>query len=277
MRLFFAIGLTLLAANHGAAVENVPLPSPRPASLTERFVSMPKAAEKTSPITPLAPALELHNLPFGDSTPHPSACDLRLAELAEFSPVPALVGPGECGAAGVVRLDAITLRGGARVPLSPPAVLRCTIAEALAHFVREDMAPATGELEAPLASIINYDSYDCRGRNRVAGAKISEHGKGNAIDIRGIRLSNGAVVELTSPIVAKDFRERVRVAACRRFSTVLGPGSDGYHESHIHLDLAERSRGHKMCQWDVREPPTMVSVPLPPRRPSAQASGPTEQ
>ena len=49
------------------------------------------------------------------------------------------------------------------------------------------------------------------------------------------------VVELTSPIVAKEFRERVRAAACGRFSTVLGPGSDGYHESHIHLDLAERT------------------------------------
>ena len=127
------------------------------------------------------------------------------------------------------------------------------------------------------ASIVNYDSYDCRGRNRVAGAKISEHGKGNAIDIRAIKLANGTVVEFTSPIVAKDFRERVRAAACGRFSTVLGPGSDGYHESHIHLDLAERRGGFKMCQWDVREPPVAMTVPLPLPRPGTLADQPAEK
>jgi hypothetical protein len=36
---------------------------------------------------------------------------------------------------------------------------------------------------------------------------------------------------------------------------VLGPGSDGYHEEHIHLDLAERRNGYKLCQWELREPP----------------------
>jgi Extensin-like protein C-terminus len=54
--------------------------------------------------------------------------------------------------------------------------------------------------------------------------------------------------------VAKDWREALRTSTCARFSTVLGPGSDGYHEEHIHLDLAERRGGYKMCQWGVREP-----------------------
>ena len=57
---------------------------------------------------------------------------------------------------------------------------------------------------------------------------------------------------------------------CSRFNTVLGPGSDSYHESHVHLDLAERSSGYKMCQWDVREPTVAANVPLPPPRPSAR-------
>jgi hypothetical protein len=53
---------------------------------------------------------------------------------------------------------------------------------------------------------------------------------------------------------------------------VLGPGSDGYHEGHIHLDLAARRSGMKMCQWDVRDPPAEVaSVPLPPPRPGMPA------
>jgi hypothetical protein len=53
---------------------------------------------------------------------------------------------------------------------------------------------------------------------------------------------------------------------------VLGPGSDGYHEDHVHVDLAVRRGGHRMCQWDVREPaPELAAsaapVPLPRPRP----------
>ena len=43
------------------------------------------------------------------------------------------------------------------------------------------------------------------------------------------------------------------------------------HESHIHLDLIERTQGYRMCQWDVREPAkteVAAQVPLPPPRPA---------
>ena len=55
---------------------------------------------------------------------------------------------------------------------------------------------------------------------------------------------------------------------------MLGPGSDGYHENHVHVDLAERRGGHRMCQWDVRDPapepaPGAALVPLPRPRPTA--------
>ena len=35
-------------------------------------------------------------------------------------------------------------------------------------------------------------------------------------------------------------RERLKASACARFTTVLGPASDGFHENHVHVDLAER-------------------------------------
>ena len=114
-------------------------------------------------------------------------------------------------------------------------------------------------------------AYECRGRNRIVGAKLSEHGKGNAIDVRSFKLANGTVVELTDPQVAKDFRERLRKSTCARFNTVLGPGSDGYHENHVHVDLAERRGGYRMCQWEVREPgeEPAAAVPLPVPRPAS--------
>jgi hypothetical protein len=115
------------------------------------------------------------------------------------------------------------------------------------------------------------DDFECRGRNRGAGAKLSEHGKGNAVDLSSFTLADGRVLGLTDVKVAKDFRDEIRDSACRRFTTVLGPGSDSHHEGHIHLDLIERQHGFRMCQWDVRTPPpaeVVARVPLPIPRPS---------
>jgi len=233
-----------------SAAQAVPLPRPRPA--------------QTSTPEPMPG-------PLAEETATPSACRLRLtAELAVAPSLPALTGPGECSVEDAVRLGAVWLADKTRVAVTPPAIVRCTVAEAIVQWVREDVAPAVRSLGSALRSIDNFDSYECRGRNRIVGAKLSEHGKANAVDIRALKLANGKVVELTDPHVAKDFRERLRKNACARFTTVLGPGSDGYHENHIHVDLAERASGHRMCQWDVREPGEEAEqVPLPPTRPAS--------
>ena len=164
------------------------------------------------------------------------------------------------------------LPNSSRIAIMPPAIVRCTLAEEIVRWVREDVATAARALDAPLRSIENYASYDCRGRNRIAGAKLSEHGKANALDVRSLKLANGAVVHLTDPHVPAHLRQSLRTSACARFTTVLGPGSDGYHEDHIHVDLAERRNGHRMCQWDVLEPSEEnaggeARVPLPRPRP----------
>ena len=231
-----------------AAAKVIPLPRPRPADIARPEPPAEASAEEPAP---------------------PSACRLRLtAELAVAPSLPALVGPGECSVEDVVRLEAVWLADQTRVAVTPPAILRCSFVEAIVHWVREDLAPVVRAFGGPLKSIDNYAAYDCRGRNRIIGAKLSEHGKANALDVRSVKLASGSVIELTDPTVDKDFRERVRKSTCARFTTVLGPGSDGYHENHIHVDLAERAGGHRMCQWDVREPGE-EAVPLPQPRPAA--------
>jgi hypothetical protein len=265
-----AVMAGFLSASDIAAAGDVPMPRPRPASLYDRFGS--GAQPDVEPGTPsLAPAPELQNLSYPEVSAGPSACEIRLRDIAGFAPLPVLIGPGSCGAADVVRLDAVVMPDKTQVPLMPSAVLRCSMAEAVVHWVRSDMAPAALELGSPLKTIANFDSYDCRGRNRIAGAKISEHGRGNALDIRAVRLANGSTVELTSTGTPHPFRDRLRASACARFTTVLGPGSDGYHENHVHVDLAERRNGHRMCQWDLREP--VASVPLPQPKPAALTDG----
>ncbi len=184
----------------------------------------------------------------------PSACQVRLAKFAVFKPLPMLAGAGECGAVDAVVLDSVILPDQAKVAVTPPATLRCTMAVEVALWLREDVAPAVLKFGAPLRGLDNFDSYECRGRNRVRGATLSEHGRANALDVRAFKLADGAVLGLTDVNVARNWREGLRATACARFSTVLGPGSDGHHEEHIHVDLAERHGGYKMCQWEVREP-----------------------
>jgi hypothetical protein len=269
---FVAAVILLLMAPGATWAQPVPAPKERPAGPAKRATKPEQPKPAATPAVAPAQPLDMRDWPFGNAASGPSSCDRRLAEIAAFSPREGVVGPGECGMAEAVRLEAVRLPDGTRIPLNPPSTMLCPMAEAVAMFIRDELAPAAGELGSPLAAIVNFDSYECRGRNRVAGARVSEHGKGNAIDIKAVRLRNGSVIDLTEAASPKDFRDRIRTAACNRFNTVLGPGSDPYHENHIHLDLARRSRGYKMCQWDVREPPSAATVPLPLPRPAALAA-----
>jgi hypothetical protein len=228
----------LIAATSTALAAQVPLPRPRP----------PEAG----------PAAGVAATP-----PQPSACQLALGARAEFAPLPPLTGPGACGAADVVRLDAVIMPDKRRVAIEPGPTLRCGMASAVADWVRADLGPAIARLGAPLRAIENYDSYDCRGMNRVVGAKLSEHGKANALDIRSFRLADGRIVRPTDPAASRAFREEMRHTACVRFMTVLGPGSDGYHEEHIHVDLMERHGDYRICHWEVRDPAPVIPLPRP--------------
>jgi len=260
MRLGFAL-FALMGFGCGvAAAEEVPLPRPRP--------QVPVWIEPRSFAQANAGAIDPAQM-----SAEPTPCDTRLAAVAAFEPMPRLIGPGACGGPDMVRLDAILLGGDTRIDIKPPATLRCPMAEALASWVREDAAPRLAELGSALRSLENYDDFECRGRNRVVGGKLSEHGKGDALDVRAFALADGRRIEPTDVHAPKELREALRESACRRFTTVLGPGSDGYHEAHVHLDLAERKQGYRICEWDVREPlPVAAPIPLPQPRPAELAA-----
>ena len=243
-----------------------PAPPPPPAIAIPQQFSPPQETYASFP----APATAGSAAP---ASTEPSPCQLRLGKLSTFKPLPLLVGPGECGAADAVRLESVTLPDDAKVALSPPATLRCTMAEQMALWLREDVGPAATSLGAQMRVLEDYDSYECRGQNRVRGATLSEHGRANALDLRGFKLANGKTVELTDVNVDKEWRERLRVSACARFHTVLGPGSDGNHETHIHVDLAERRSGYKICQWDIREPAKVAEKAKPESEEKAKGNG----
>lgn len=143
-----------------------------------------------------------------------------------------------CGVDDPVR---VTMVDGVR--LTTPATIDCPTARALKDWINEGVRPAFGRQE--VVELRVAASYICRPRNNIRGAKISEHGRGKAIDISGFILSNGR--ELS---VKGDYNRQMRRAhraACGIFGTTLGPGSDGYHEDHLHFDTASH-RGGPYCR-----------------------------
>src|SRR5947207_10177945 len=239
---------------------SVPLPRARPADAPAAEPDKSGARKQTpgEPTEQAAPA----------APPPPSACRLALTEEIAIAPsIPDIHGPGDCGGEDLVRLEAVVLPDKRRVSVKPAAILRCPMAWALAQWIRTDIAPLAASLGSVISDLDNFDSFECRGRNRAVSGRLSEHGRANALDVRALKLANGQSISLTDRTVSRDVRETVLHSVCARFSTVLGPGSDWYHEDHIHLDLMERRSNYKICQWDVWDPLPQVAPLLPPERP----------
>jgi hypothetical protein len=242
---------------------SVPLPKPRPADAPAAEPHRPTAA-KQAPAETGKPTEQAAPIP-----PPPSACRLALTEEIAIAPsIPDIHGPGGCGGEDLVRLEAVVLPDKHRVSLKPAAILRCPMASAIADWIRSDVAPLSKNLGSVISDLDNFDSFECRGRNRVAGAQLSEHGRANALDVRAFKLANGQSISLTDRTASRELRESVLHSACARFTTVLGPGADWYHEDHIHLDLMERHNNYKICQWDVWDPLPQIAPLLPAARPN---------
>jgi hypothetical protein len=243
-----------------ALPEAVPLPRARPADAPAAEPDK-SGARKQTPV-------ETEKAAEQAAPPPPSACRLALTEEIAIAPsIPDIRGPGDCGGEDLVRLEAVLLPDKGRVSVNPAAILRCPMASAIAAWIRTDVVPLAASLGSDISNLDNFDSFECRGRNRMVGGKMSEHGRANALDVRDFKLANGQSISLTDRTVSRTFREGVLHSMCARFSTVLGPGSDGYHEDHIHLDLMERRNKYKICQWDVLDPLPQIAPLLPAERP----------
>ncbi|MCP3370064.1 extensin family protein [Bradyrhizobium cajani] len=243
----------------------IPLPKPRPEEA-------PKATDEAAPEAEGKPSPDKSSpgKPAEAAPPEKqvSACRLALTEDIAVAPsIPDIRGPGACGGEDLVRLEAIVLPDKRKVTVKPAAILRCNMASAIADWVRKDMVPLATSLGSAISDLDNFDSFECRGRNRIVGALLSEHGKANALDVRAIKLANGQSIGFTDRTLSREVRERVLHSVCARFSTVLGPGSDWYHEDHIHLDLAQRRNDYRICQWNVWDPLPQVAPLLPAERP----------
>ncbi len=154
-----------------------------------------------------------------------SVCGDRAIRGQKIAPVPAE--RRGCGIAEPVRITEVS-----GVRLSTPATVDCPTAQALNTWVRTGAKPAIGRTGGGLAALQVAAHYACRTRNNRPGARVSEHGRGRAIDISALVLANGQRITVlhgwrsrqNGPIL-----RRMHASACGPFGTVLGPAADRYH------------------------------------------------
>ena len=212
----------------GLAVLRSPRPAARPENLVRRGVVL--AAAGAIPTQPGTGAI---------TGRRGAVCGDRRLRGETIAPIAGRI--QGCGVEAPVRLTEV-----AGVRLSTAATVDCVTAGALADWVEGTVKPTVGRLGGGVAGLEVFAHYACRTRNNQAGAKISEHGRGRAIDIGAIVLANGASIRVLEHWRDDQLGELLRAmhrGACGPFGTVLGPGADRFHQNHFHLDTARYRRG----------------------------------
>jgi hypothetical protein len=158
---------------------------------------------------------------------------------AFIRPMREIDSPGVCGLVHPFKVRALA---DGTIGLSPGATLGCPMMPPLEAWLRTVVEPAAmAAFGQPVTELKILASYGCRPRNNRAGARISEHAFGNAIDIGGFRLADGREVTVLrgwgGAPEEQTFLRATAAGACTYFSTVLGPGVP-LHSNHFHLDLA---------------------------------------
>lgn len=150
---------------------------------------------------------------------------------------------GRQGACGISRPLEVFALG--EVTLSRPARLKCETAVALKSWVEAGAQPAAQSIGTRITGLKVAADYACRRRNNRSSGPLSEHAKGNAIDISAVTFANG-----DTATVIRDWRSRrygktmqaMHAAACGPFGVVLGPRADRHHHDHFHFDISNLER-----------------------------------
>lgn len=174
-------------------------------------------------------------------------CRRRLRRLGvTFRDLAPIDDGAACGIAHPVEVSG--LAGG--VEMKPAATLSCPMALAFASWTKDDLVPAARwRYLSGVKTVHQGSSYSCR---RIAGtATVSEHGKGNALDVMRIELRNGKDIDVRKPgwfdFRGRSLLNKARAGGCDHFATVLGPGYNADHADHFHFDIKDRRNGHVAC------------------------------
>ncbi len=229
-------------------------PSPKQAAVLPKPDPAPiRKIEKAVPAVIQVPKQPVPQPPSKTPCTDLLAEDIAVVQIG--NPASATSGNLICGDEAPVRMTAVKLRDGNTVQLNPAVMSKCEMALEFAQWVRDDLVEAARLAGSGLRRINIASSYSCRPINSIKGQRMSEHGLANAVDIGSLILTNGKTFPIFSPEAPAILLATMRASACTRFTTVLGPGADEAHKDHIHVDLAQRRGGYRICQWNMPDWP----------------------
>ena len=108
------------------------------------------------------------------------------------------------------------------IPVTNLGAVKCELAVPFTLWVRGAVPQAARAwLDSPVARIETFGSYACRPINNVAGNKLSEHARANAVDISGFILASGRRISVRDDWngpdpQARNFLRALHQSACRR-------------------------------------------------------------
>ena len=136
--------------------------------------------------------------------------------------------------------------GDVSLPAKPSML--CSFGLKFTDWVRDVAAPLTFAYTGQkLVEVETGPGFRCTARYDKPGAPPSEHAKGDAIDVFSLVLADKrrVTVQALGPLVGA-----LRMTACGYFTTVLGPGADPQHETHLHLDMLMHggTANYRICE-----------------------------
>jgi hypothetical protein len=233
---------------------NPPIPEVKPIQpATTIAKSPPLPPQKPEVQKPIVVAVLPRTKPPVEAAPLPANGDC-LKQLrgtgAEFVVATDAADKGQCHVENPVHLKSV---GSIALPEAP--LLNCRYAVAFSRWLSDSANPlARSKGYRALKKVSTGPGYECRGRNGDSSAKLSEHGRGNAVDITTFTFADGKTIAVSdagnSSSGAYNMLKAIRTSACAPFTTVLGPGSNAAHASHFHLDLGTHGKSgtYRICE-----------------------------
>lgn len=178
-----------------------------------------------------SPLYSVNSPAFQQCAANLSATNVRYSTLPDRS------FGGGCATYGTVKLLDVG------VPISNLGAMTCPLATAFTAWARYGVQPAARMiLGSEIVRIETFGTYSCRD---IAGTgRLSEHARGNAVDVAAFLLADGRRVSVLNGWNGDDqsarFLRVVRESACKRFRTVLSPDFNADHRDHLHFDMGGR-------------------------------------
>lgn len=198
--------ILLTAAQAQSPVTSIPATGQWPKTLDQVQRATPQ--QQAQPVVPPPPAA-----PRPELVAALARCNAAIATFHAEATILDPIDEGDCGALAPVQL--VSIGKSPKVTLSQPAILNCDMVQTLGEWLDADVQPAARKmLGAKISRLEILSSYSCRNAYGRKKTRMSEHGRANAIDIKGFQTERNQTVDLLSDwgMTERDVKAKIAAA-----------------------------------------------------------------